>query len=172
METQPSLKPDIVGSVFSIPIRSESLDGVLCNEVLEHVNEPSDALKDIHRVLKPGGLLYITVPQCWGLHYEPNDYFRFTKYGIDYLLKKNGFKVEAMEQMGGLFSYLGVRVVAVIVERMFLPAFKAAGIHRGQYRISALAVLPLNLLVSMVALLDRFDTTDAYGWAVLARKES
>ena len=119
MEVTDEGSPDVVGNVMDLPIRSESVDAVMCNEVLEHVPEPARGVAEMYRVLRPGGKLYVTVPQSWGLHYEPHDYFRYTKYGVSYLLERAGFRVRAIEQMGGLFSYAVVRLVDLAAAAWF-----------------------------------------------------
>jgi len=48
-----------IGSAYSLPFESDSFDLIICSEVLEHLHEYNDAIKEIHRVLKPGGKLYI-----------------------------------------------------------------------------------------------------------------
>jgi SAM-dependent methyltransferase len=171
MDYNADVEPDVVGSVLALPFRDGAVDGVMCNEVLEHVAEPSRALDEICRVLRPGGLAYITVPQAWGLHYEPHDYFRFTPYGLRYLLEKSHFELVETRRMGGLFTYFAVRVIDMIVLDGLFPLMRKVGINRGRYRISALMVLPLTiLLIPCTTVLDRLDKTNAYGWAILARK--
>jgi SAM-dependent methyltransferase len=171
MDYNPDVGPDVVGSVLALPFRDSAVDGIMCNEVLEHVPEPSAALDEIRRVLRPGGLAYITVPQAWGLHYEPHDYYRYTPYGLRYLLEKSYFELLETRRMGGLFTYFAVRVLDMIVLDGLFPLMAKLGIKRGRYRISALIVLPLTvLLVPATTVLDRLDKTNAYGWAVLARK--
>jgi len=66
-------------------------DLVICTEVLEHLKNPQIALNEIYRILKPKGVLILTTPMTWELHEPPNDFFRFTKFGLEYLLKQAGF---------------------------------------------------------------------------------
>jgi len=88
-----SMEADVLydGRVF--PFRMEQFDSVLCTQVLEHVFEPSAFLKEIHRVLKPGGTLLLTTPFVWDEHEQPADYARYTSYGLNHLLRANGFKI-------------------------------------------------------------------------------
>jgi SAM-dependent methyltransferase len=173
LDRNPDLAPDVVGSVLNLPFSDASFDGVLCTEVLEHVPDPARALGEIHRVIKPGGDLYLTVPQAWGLHYEPDDYYRYTRHGITYLLQKQGFTVTEVRQMGGLFSYFAVRLIDLFVVGVLFPALERLGIRRGGYRLAAIVVLPLNVVLSPLSRgLDRFDRFNAYGWAVMAVKSA
>lgn len=74
-----------------IPFDDERFDCVLCNQVLEHVEDLELALSEIHRVLRKDGVVLITLPMCFPLHMEPYDFRRFTKYGIERMLHDAGF---------------------------------------------------------------------------------
>jgi len=66
-------------------------DVVVSFQVMEHLPEPDFFLSECYRILRPGGKLFITVPFMWHVHEAPYDYFRYTRYGLEYLLSKNGF---------------------------------------------------------------------------------
>jgi SAM-dependent methyltransferase len=72
---------DIVGDIHQLPIKDNEFDGVFCTGTLEHVKDPWQAVREIRRVLKPGGIVHIDVPFMQGFHADPNDYWRFTKEG-------------------------------------------------------------------------------------------
>jgi ubiquinone/menaquinone biosynthesis C-methylase UbiE len=65
-----------VGNINDIPIQSASLDAVMCSEVLEHVDSPEESIHERVRVLKPGGVMALSVPRylpeliCWKLSKE------------------------------------------------------------------------------------------------------
>ncbi|OGW83515.1 MAG: hypothetical protein A2987_03850 [Omnitrophica bacterium RIFCSPLOWO2_01_FULL_45_10] len=170
MDENKSVAPDVLGSAQEIPFPDAYFDCVLCTEVLEHLPEPEKAVNEIKRVMKKGGILYLTVPQEWGLHYEPNDYLRFTRYGIKYLLEKNGFRVEAVERIGGIFSLVGDRLVDVkthIVTRILKPFFGL----RSAENISRVLSFPASLMFYFLGKIgDGIDKRDAICWAVLAVK--
>jgi SAM-dependent methyltransferase len=75
------------------PLDSLSFDIVLCNQVLEHVFNPSEFLDEINRVLKPNGKLILTVPFVWDEHEQPFDYARYSSFGLIHLLEKSGFQI-------------------------------------------------------------------------------
>lgn len=79
------------GKVFPFP--AGRFDSVLCNQVLEHVFNPDDFLKEISRVLKPGGRLLLTVPFIWDEHEQPYDCARYTSFGLRAMIERNGFRV-------------------------------------------------------------------------------
>jgi SAM-dependent methyltransferase len=103
-------KLDVIGNLTLLPFLSESLDGILCTQALEHVNEPFVVISEFYRILKTGGVLYLSAPQGWGVHQAPHDYFRFTKYGLEYFLKKAGFKISSIQPTCGYFGYLANRL--------------------------------------------------------------
>lgn len=76
---------DILGDAHFLPIRSDSFDVVITEAVLEHVRRPRQVVAEIHRVLKPGGVVYAAIPFLQGYHASPHDYQRYTVSGIDEL---------------------------------------------------------------------------------------
>lgn len=88
------------------PFDDGTYDSVLCNQVLEHVFNPDDFLREIHRVLKPGGKLLLTVPFVWDEHEQPYDYARYSSFGLSSLMEKSGLKVLEHRKIGADASTL------------------------------------------------------------------
>ena len=84
---------DVIGEALSLPFNKSSADTVVSLQVMEHISEPDDFLKEVYRILKPKGYCLLMTPFMWGEHETPYDYFRFTRYGIKHLAEKAGFKV-------------------------------------------------------------------------------
>lgn len=84
--------PDVDGDICHLPFATESAGGVICKEVLEHVFEPERAVAEMHRVLKPGGLLYCSVPALYPYHGSPerkyHDLWRFTREGVTHMFRR------------------------------------------------------------------------------------
>ncbi|MAG07426.1 hypothetical protein CMI46_01260 [Candidatus Pacearchaeota archaeon] len=97
---------DIIADITKkIPLKSESIDSVVCIQVLEHINKPEKPIKEIHRILKKGGCCLLTTHMAAPLHGEPYDYYRFTKYGLKDLFKD--FKhVEITPNGGAVLSIM------------------------------------------------------------------
>ena len=55
----------ITGSAYCLPFPDDSIDLIVCSEVLEHLHQYNNAIKEIHRILKPGGKFYASVPATW-----------------------------------------------------------------------------------------------------------
>ena len=102
---------DVIADLQQIPFTSGCFAGALSIVTLEHVREPAYVLGEIARVLEPDGRLLLVVPHEWEEHQQPHDYFRYTRYGLRYLLERSGFFVESIEPVGGYFRLLSRRLL-------------------------------------------------------------
>ena len=103
IDIQPTPIVQVVGSVTNMPIRSKSIDTVLCFNLLEHVFDYEAALSEIHRVMKPGAVLYGWVPFIMGVHGDPHDYWRYTPTALEQLLRNARLKPLTIEGCGDAF---------------------------------------------------------------------
>jgi SAM-dependent methyltransferase len=165
---------DYVAPLHDLPIENDTFDVVLCTQVLEHLERPRESVRELHRVLKPGGKLFLTAPMAHPLHQEPYDFFRYTSHGLRSICAGAGFSEIEIEPFGGLFvrwSYELPRAIGV---------FPPAGLRSGQPSLRGIAMLPLRLTASAairiiqfgLLQLDRFDHVkrDPFGWSVIATK--
>ncbi|MGC8981895.1 MAG: class I SAM-dependent methyltransferase [Minisyncoccia bacterium] len=86
-------KADLFYDGRNFPFPDETFDSILATEVFEHVFNPDEFLKEVNRIMKKGGKLLITVLFVWEEHEQPYDYARYTYFGLQYILEKNGFKI-------------------------------------------------------------------------------
>jgi SAM-dependent methyltransferase len=116
------VQPDYVCDLAQIPVEDARFDHVLLTQVLEHIPEPPTVLAELHRVMKPGGMLWLTAPLFYAEHERPYDYFRYTRYGLRHLLEGAGFAVQEIEWMEG---YLGTLSYQARLLSRSLPSSRA-----------------------------------------------
>lgn len=132
----------LLGDAQALGIASEAFDLVLCTEVLEHLPEPQRAIDEMFRVLKPGGTLLLTTRFLFPIHDAPHDYFRFTKYGLRYLLRR--FEALSVEEETD-----SVGALAVLVQRLGMQAetLRRAPL-RASWLLAARALRPFSFLIT------------------------
>ena len=75
----------------------ERYDIVIADQVLEHVQAPQEAVKNIYKMISPGGYAIVATPFLFRVHARPHDYQRWTEAGMRELLKEGGFKNEDIQ---------------------------------------------------------------------------
>lgn len=104
-----------VGNINNIPLESASLDAVMCSEVLEHVDSPEESIQELIRVLKPGGVMALSVPRylpeliCWKLSKDysktPGGHIRIFRHNqLKNLGINNGLEYQSFHWAHGLHS--------------------------------------------------------------------
>ncbi|MCW5798244.1 MAG: class I SAM-dependent methyltransferase [Nitrospira sp.] len=100
-ENRACKRADVFYGGHAFPFDGESFDSLVCSQVLEHVFTPGEFVRELHRVLRPGGFLLLTVPFVWDEHEQPYDYARYTSFGLLALMREAGFEVvEHVKTMG------------------------------------------------------------------------
>jgi SAM-dependent methyltransferase len=79
---------DRVEDVHCLKVRSNSIGTVLIFDTLEHVENVHRAMREIHRILKPGGMVIMSSVMNFPIHDYPSDYWRFTPKAFELLLKR------------------------------------------------------------------------------------
>ena len=80
--------PHIVADIKRLPFKENSIHGIICNAVLEHVDKPFEAISELHIILSEHGELALYVPWIYPYHSAPRDYFRYSEDGIRSLTDK------------------------------------------------------------------------------------
>jgi SAM-dependent methyltransferase len=81
---------ELKGSVEALPVEDASFDVVLCVQVLEHADDPQQAIRELHRVTAPRGRLLLSTHGVQVYHPSPVDYWRWTHAGLEKVLHENG----------------------------------------------------------------------------------
>jgi len=103
-------KVDIKADITKLPLKGKIADTVLINQVLEHVFEYEELLKEAKRILKDNGVMILSVPFIYNVHFEPYDYFRFSEFSLKKLLEKHHFeKIEIL-----YCGYGGTAIVSLV----------------------------------------------------------
>jgi len=94
----------VLGRDGEIPVAGETFDCVLSSQVLEHVDDPHRYLREVYRVLNRAGHLIISTHGIWRYHPDPLDYWRWTLDGLQYQLRRAGFRPLVVDGVFGLES--------------------------------------------------------------------
>ena len=153
-------KLDALGDLAALPFADRTFEAVVSVVTLEHVRHPQQVVAEMARVLRPGGRMLLIVPHQWEEHQQPHDYFRYTRYGVRFLVESAGLSVVSIDPVGGIFRLLSRRLLGAT---SVLP-FPLDAVFL------FLAVIPALLM----PLLDGFDTakTSTLGFVCIACKPS
>ena len=100
--------PNIFSDVTQTPLLEQTVDYVICTEVLEHLPNPQACVDEVHRLLREGGVAFVSVPFFYPVHADPYDFQRFTEDGLRHLFRE--FKSVEVHPMGGYPGTLGLMV--------------------------------------------------------------
>jgi SAM-dependent methyltransferase len=153
---------DVVADLTALPFRSGQFEAAIHIVTIEHLSEPARALAEVARSLAAGGRLLVAAPHEWEVHQPPHDYFRYTRYGLRYVLEKAGFEVCDVRPAGGYFRLLARRLLNGL-------QFFSGGLRWVGFVPSAVLLVPPALILPFFDFHDReFNFT--LGYISIARK--
>jgi SAM-dependent methyltransferase len=149
LDFDPQYELDVVADAQAMPFADGAVDRIRADSVLEHVPHPQLVLSECHRVLRPGGMVYIATPWVFNLHGYPDDYLRYSPSFYERICREVGFETVRtdIECARGLYYTLHNSAKTAIVE----PTDSAAAALR------TLQLLAIDLLGSLVPLDNRFQ---------------
>ena len=173
LETEDARYRAVTGDGEKMAFPDASFDTVLNIQVLEHTFDPLAMVREISRVLRPGGAAIFLIPQTSVLHHPPKHYYNFTRFWISKAADAAGLQIVALTPLGGRWSSTASHMV-----HFFFAAFRATGYSTVEDRRGPLfyLLLPLMCLYAAVSvpiclLLSLGDLTEeANNHLVVARK--
>jgi hypothetical protein len=123
---------------------------------MEHTHEPWRILPEFRRVLHPGGHVILSVPFLYYLHGVPNDYFRFTRFGVERLAAAAGLEIIEMGTTGGLAHTILQALSMLTTACLWTP------------RAPFLAEIPARCLAMLARSIDRLDRRGIFHQSVNA----
>jgi len=151
---------DVVGNAMVLPFKNSSADFIVSFQVMEHLPEPEKFLKELLRILKLDGHLLLMTPFMWGEHEAPYDYYRYTRYGLEYLANKTGFEVV------NIISDTGFWTTTIIRFNYFLMTYA-----KGPFRFLGIPIVWFDQFIAL--LLDRLFSsysTESANYTTLLKK--
>ncbi len=127
-----------------IPFDNGSFDSVICNQVLEHVFKPNLFLSEINRVLKREGIFLLTVPFAWDEHEQPNDFGRYSSFGLKYILQESGFEILKYKKSTRGFHAVS-QLFILYLYKIFYSNNRALNLF-----LTTIFIAPLTIVVSLI----------------------
>ena len=132
---------DIVADAAALPFKDSSVDMLICESTLEHTSDAETAMREMRRVVKQGGFVYISIPFLMPFHASPNDFLRFTHEGLK--IKFSDFTPVKVGALGGPAS-------ALVTFLMYFLALPFSLVSEAAYNIATylfmIVLSPLRFL--------------------------
>jgi SAM-dependent methyltransferase len=155
-------KLHVVADLGALPFGDGTFDAALHIVTIEHLQEPGRALAEMARALRPGGRLLVAAPHEWEVHQAPHDYFRYTRYGLQYLLERAGLEVIEIRPAGGYFRLLARRLLNGL-------QFFTGGLRWLGFIPAAILLVPPAVILPLLDGLDR-ERNFTIGYLCWAKK--
>lgn len=163
---------DYICDITDIPVPDRSFDVIICSEVLEHVPEPIEVIKEFSRILRPGGRLLLTAPLVCALHQEPYIFYGgYTPYWYQRFLPENEFENITIVPNCGFFKFYGQESRRFV--RLLFPKDMRMPAKILTFPLRAIFSLWFRKIIPVIChYLERFDKDKSFtvGYFVEAKK--
>ena len=162
-------RPTVYGDAHTLPFPDSQFDTVLLIDVLEHLQSPESCIREIGRVLKIGGNLFLKVPFLYPVHDVPADFHRWTRFGLLQLASRQGFQVVSEQYIGEPIETSAL-LNNIAWSKTVLGWVRA----RSPFMILALflapAILLTNLLSGLISKISAPDPMMPHGYLFVLQK--
>jgi SAM-dependent methyltransferase len=124
-----AVPPDFTWNGIKMPFEDESFECAFGTEVLEHCPNPEIVLKEVYRILKPGGVFFFTVPFLLSFHEVPHDEYRYTPFSLERHFRNSGFIDVDIKATGGWHASMA-QMLGLWIKRSPLPKRKRKWLMR------------------------------------------
>lgn len=145
------IKPDILADIEKLPIKNSTYQSALLLMVLAHLPKPWIGIKEVYRILKRNGRIYVSSIENYPAHDLPNDYFRYRISGIEELCINAGFKIVQKYSFGNMWQ-----VNAINFNMLLLQTAKYVWDKKHNWTLTFLLfaiMYPLTFLSNILAIL-------------------
>ena len=142
VDVQENPRADLTGAVEDLPVPDASFDIVLCTQVLEHVDNPSRAVIELHRVTAPGGRVLASTHGVMLYHPNPQDLWRWTHTGLERLFRESEWQSVTVTPGAGSAEALAMLLGNYL--HLFAKRLGAAAVARPLISLLNLAAAALD----------------------------
>ena len=113
----------------NLPFENNVFDTIILSDVLEHIQDPILLWNEMNRILRKDGILIMNVPFHYWIHDSPFDYYRYTRYALEYFANKSNFQIISIDELGGVVEILTDFISKIISKIPLIGKFLAMSIQ-------------------------------------------
>lgn len=145
---KPYAQSTYVCDLAQIPVEDGRFDAVVFSQVMEHLPDPLAVLMELHRVLKPGGVLFYSGPLWFEEHEKPYDFYRYTRFALRHMFEKSAFQIEDLRWLEGYLGSVTMQLKTMIKRLPYSPRAYGGGVAGILIFLLALAFRPVARLLA------------------------
>jgi SAM-dependent methyltransferase len=131
----------------TLPFEDNSFDAIFTSEVFEHIFNLPEIIRELHRVLRPGGQILLTCPFAFCEHEQPNDFARYSSFAIRHLVESAGFEVEVQQKTGNSIEAL-TQLQLMYLHQHIYTRLKKIPVVRSLFRLTVYTAANLGCLLA------------------------
>ena len=165
VDIYPYPEVSVIASLTNLPFGAGKVERIICDNVLEHVENPVKAVEEMHRVLCSGGVAYISTPFLYAFHSSPDDFQRWSTEGLRALFCD--FEMVEIGTRAGMFSALDTHLCYIFAT---LFSFGSKTVQAFLVNIFMFVFWPIKLLDAVFNYWPRTSDAAALLYCVIRKK--